>query len=101
MALDGCSCDQQVYAHCLKFDTSLHIAYQFKTDSTIVNMVAQGLGATIIPRLAAEPIPPGLQVFSLPVPLFRIIGMAMLANSLQTPAVFAFLDLLKDKIFRG
>jgi hypothetical protein len=48
-----------------------------------------------IPRLAAEPIPVEVQVYSLPVPLFRAIKVAVLANALQVPAVFAFLDLLK------
>ena len=47
--------NEGVYAHCSAFGTTLHIAYQVKSDSTIVSMVARGLAATIIPRLAAEP----------------------------------------------
>jgi DNA-binding transcriptional LysR family regulator len=78
-----------------KFITTLHVAYQVRSDSTIVSMVARGLGATIIPRLAAEPMPKEVQVYSLPVPLFRAIKVAVLANALQVPAVFAFLDLLR------
>jgi DNA-binding transcriptional LysR family regulator len=58
-------------------------------------MVLQGLGAAILPRLAAEPLPPEVQVYSLPVPLERVIKVAVLANSLQSPAVFAFLDTLR------
>jgi DNA-binding transcriptional LysR family regulator len=58
-------------------------------------MVAQGLGAAISPRLAAEPIPIDVKVYSLPVPLFRIISVAVVKNALLSPAVFAFLDLLK------
>jgi DNA-binding transcriptional LysR family regulator len=96
MALDGDTCDRQVYAHCLEFGAALRVAYQFRSDSTIVSMVAQGLGATIIPRLAAEPIPAGLQVYSLPVPLYRVIGVAVLQNALLTPATFAFLNLLRE-----
>jgi hypothetical protein len=46
--------------------------------------------------LAAEPIPPGIQVYNLPVPLERVIGVAVLDNALQTPAVFAFLDTLRN-----
>lgn len=87
--------DAHIYAHCAAYGKTLHIGYQIRSDSTIVSMVARGLGATIIPRLAAEPIPQAVQVYSLPVPLFRIIKVAMLANALQVPAVFAFLDLLK------
>jgi DNA-binding transcriptional LysR family regulator len=74
---------------------SFKIAYEVREDSTIVSMVAQGLGASIRPRLAAEPIPADIRVRHLPVPLQRVIGVAMLAGALQTPAVFAFWDLLK------
>lgn len=81
---------------CLRFsDFPIKIAYQVKEDSTIVSMVVQGLGAAILPRLAAEPIPDGVHICSLPVHCERVIGVAVLANALQTPAVFAFLDILK------
>ncbi len=73
----------------------LKVAYEVNEDSTVVGMVVQGLGVAIIPRLAAEPIPAEVQVYSLPVPLERVIGAAVLANALQTPSVFAFLDILK------
>lgn len=87
----------QFYAHCLKFSCTLNVAYRVNTDSTIVSMVARGLGAAVLPRLSAEPIPVGVQVFSLPVPIYRVIGIAVLADALQVPAVFAFLDILKCK----
>lgn len=95
MAPDGDGCDAMVYAHCAKYVTTLHPTYQVRSDSTIVNMVAQGLGAAISPRLAAEPIPTGVKVYSLPVPLFRVISVAVVRDALLSPAVFAFLDLLK------
>jgi len=64
------------------------IAYEVNEDSTVVNMVVQGLGQLF--SVAAEPLPPGVHVCSLPVPLENRV--AVLANTLQTPAVFAFLD---------
>ncbi len=70
-------------------------AYEVKEDSTIVSMVRRGLGATIIAQLAAEPIPADVVVRSLPAPLQRVIGVITLADALQTPPVFAFLDTLK------
>lgn len=79
--------------------TSQHpikVAYQVSEDSTIVSMVEQGLGAAIMPRLAAEPLPAIIKVCNLPVSLERVIGIAVLANALHTPAVFAFLDTLKN-----
>jgi hypothetical protein len=58
-------------------------------------MVNQGLTAAILPRLAAVPIPPQVQVHSLPVPLKRVMAVAVLSSALHIPAVFTFLELLK------
>jgi DNA-binding transcriptional LysR family regulator len=74
----------------------LSIAYEIREDSTIVSMVQQGLGAGILPRLAAAPIPPGVQLRHLPIPLIRVIGVAILANALHAPAVYAFLDAVRN-----
>ena len=89
------TCFATLRDHLLASGVPFKVAYEVNEDSTIVSMVVQGLGAAILPRLAAEPIPVGVQVYSLPVPLERVIGAAVLANALQTPAVFAFLDTLK------
>ncbi|MCW6038427.1 LysR family transcriptional regulator [Spirulina subsalsa FACHB-351] len=88
-------CTSAVRGHWANSGYQFKVAYEIKEDSTIVSMVAQGLGAAILPRLAAKPIPKGIQVRSLPSPLKRIIGAAVLANGLQSPAVFAFLDALR------
>ena len=88
-------CTVVVLNHWAQWGQSPRVAYEIKEDSTIVSMVAQGLGAAILPRLAALPIPSNVQVRSLPVPLERIIGAAIVANILQPPAVFAFLDLMR------
>ena len=88
-------CTSAVRNHWAQWDKTLTVAYEIKEDSTIVSMVAQGLGAAILPRLTAMPIPPGVQVRSLPVPLERIIGAAVLAHALHPPAVFTFLDVLR------
>ena len=88
-------CTSAVRNHWMRSEQSLKVAYEIKEDSTIVSMVAQGLGAAILPRLAALPIPDGVVVRSLPIALERVIGAAMMANVLHPPAVFAFLDLLR------
>lgn len=88
-------CTSVVRDHWNRWGQKLNVAYEIKEDSTIVSMVAQGLGAAILPRLAALPIPPEVQVRSLPIPLERIIGAAVLANVLHPPAVFTFLDVLR------
>lgn len=94
-------CSVLIRNHLAKLRQNLSIAYKIKEDSTIVSMVRQGLGATIMARLAAEPLPPEVQVFSLPVPLERVVRVIMLADALHSPAVFAFLDTLRDMAESG
>ncbi len=86
---------RDVYEHVQSHGCKLNVVSEVETDTTIVNLVAQGLGATILPRLAAEPIPAGVQVFALPEPLVRVIGAAVMGEALHTPAIYAFLDVLK------
>ncbi len=88
-------CTTAVRQHWQHWQQSLKVAYEIKEDSTIVSMVSQGLGAAVLPKLAALPIPEGIQVRSLPEPLDRNIGAAVLANIWHSPAVFTFLDLLR------
>ncbi|MEO0539454.1 MAG: LysR family transcriptional regulator [Cyanobacteria bacterium P01_A01_bin.105] len=95
MAPEGDSCDAMVYDHCAQQGVTLKATYRIRSDATIVNMVAKGLGAAITPKLAAEPIPRNVQVYSLPVPLYRHICFATLNDALLSPAAYAFLDLLK------
>lgn len=76
-------------------------AYEIMEDTTIVGMVGRGLGVTIMARLAAEPLPPEIQVCRLPVPLERIIHVATLMGSLHPPAVYAFLDIVKEMHHTG
>jgi len=89
-------CTSAVRDHWAQWEQTLRVAYIVKEDSTIVSMVAQGLGAAILPRLAAIPIPEEVQVRKLPVPLERVIGAAIWGDALHSPAVFAFLDALRN-----
>jgi DNA-binding transcriptional LysR family regulator len=90
-------CTTAVRQHWQHWNQSFKVAYEIKEDSTIVSMVSQGLGAAVLPRLAALPIPDGIQVRSLPEPLDRNIGAAILANIWHSPAVFTFLNLLRGQ----
>ena len=89
-------CTSAVKEHWAKWGQSLDVGYEVKEDSTIVSMVAQGLGAAVLPRLAAMPIPPGVYVRSLPNRLNRVIGAATLAKTPLAPATKVFLELLKQ-----
>jgi DNA-binding transcriptional LysR family regulator len=87
---------QQIERHLRRHGQYMTPAYAVREDSTILSMVERGLGATIMAKLAAEPIPEGLQVVELPTPLERIIGVIVFKDALLPPPVFAFLDLLKS-----
>ncbi|MEL6940000.1 MAG: LysR family transcriptional regulator [Cyanobacteria bacterium J06598_1] len=89
-------CTSAVRNHWAQWGQSLSVGYVIKEDSTIVSMVAQGLGAAVLPRLAALPIPEDVYVRSLPVRLSRSIGAATLANQPPAPAAKMFLDILQQ-----
>jgi DNA-binding transcriptional LysR family regulator len=91
------TCQTPVYEHLAKWQVPIKTVYDVQESSTAVGMVAQGLGATILARLSALPIPSEVQIHRLPIPLDRVIGVAVLANALRTPAMFAFLESLPGK----
>lgn len=93
---DNDACSILVQKHFSKWGKSLEAAHRFTEDSTIISMVAQGLGIAILPRLAAEPLSKEMQVFSLPNRLERVIGVGILSAALHPPPVFAFLDTLRN-----
>jgi DNA-binding transcriptional LysR family regulator len=82
--------------HFAQFGQTLKVDYEVREDSTIIGMVKQRLGATIMARLVAEPIPKEIQVRSLPVPLERVIGVVILTDALLPKEIFLFIDTLKQ-----
>ncbi|MGB3292100.1 MAG: LysR family transcriptional regulator [Phormidesmis sp.] len=80
--------------HLERFGYALPVDYEVREDSTLMSMVEKGLGAAVLARLEAEPIPAGVRVRSLPEPLERVVGVAMLEDAVLPRAVFAFLDVL-------
>ena len=85
-----------VYDHINGRGYRLNVVSEIETDSATVSLVEQGLGGTILPRLAAEPIPQSVQEYSLPIPLRRQIAVATLTDALQPPAVYALLEVLQQ-----
>lgn len=88
-------CGRALHTHLKHLANFMHTESNIQEDSTVVSLVNQGLRAAILPRLAAVPIPQNVQVYSLPVPLERVMGVIVLANALHVPAVFTFLEMLK------
>ncbi|MCC5639349.1 LysR family transcriptional regulator [Nostoc sp. CHAB 5844] len=88
-------CGRPLHNHIKKVAPFMQTSADIQEDSTIVSLVNQGLKAAILPRLAAVPIPKEVQVYSLPVPIERVMAIAMLSHALHVPAVFTFLEMLK------
>lgn len=73
-----------------------HVQFEIRESATIVNMVREGIGASILPRMALPQHMDGVQVASLaPSPVFREIGLAVRSLSLASPAARAFLQFAK------
>jgi len=72
----------------------LEVAYELNEDSAIVSMVAQGLGITILPYLAAIPVPAEVITCPLPQPLRRPLAAVVVKDSFHSPAIYAFLETL-------
>ena len=90
------SCSARIRKCLQQSEVPIEIAYEIQEDSTAIAMVMRGLGATVLPRMAAEPIPAGVKVCQLPCHLSRTLGASILENALHPPAVFAFLDALRN-----
>lgn len=69
---------------------------QVNDDSVILSMVAHGLAWSMLPRIAVEPLPDGVVVRRLPGGFERVIGLAAVRNVAETPAVAAFVSMVKD-----
>lgn len=79
-----------------RLDPSFQPAFEVSEDSTILNLVAQGLGVTVMPSLAIDTVPPGVRLVELQDPMSRVIGAAVLSSHLKVPAVRAFLSVLRE-----
>lgn len=93
---EGDYCWTLIQNHLRRVGQAFTPAYEIREDSTIVNMVRQGLGETIMARLAAEPLHPEICVRQMPVSLERVIRAVVVQDGLHSPAVYAFLDALRN-----
>ncbi|MGB3791054.1 MAG: LysR family transcriptional regulator [Phormidesmis sp.] len=88
-------CCKSIAMHLQQAHPPVEIDYLIANDSTAVSMTRQGLGITLLPELAARPIPDKVRVAQLPFQITRPLGISWLKDTLLTPATYAFLDTFK------
>jgi DNA-binding transcriptional LysR family regulator len=94
----GNTCYKRLQHYLQNANVSLRVVHEVRDSLTMVNMVQQGMGAAILSRLSAQPLPADVQICQLPIAMERVIGAITLADKLHAPAVFAFLDFLKQSV---
>ena len=93
---DRNSCYKQIKSYFAAEGYQFQPAEQVRESDTIINLVATGLGATIIPQLSVFHIPAGICVCQLPKPLQRIVVAATPKDIDLSHAVWAFTDFIKQ-----
>lgn len=71
-------------------------SYFVREDSTILRMVSQELGVSVLPELAIDELPKNVKIIPMSEPLERSIAVAVLPSVLKTPAVRVFLKELRQ-----
>ncbi len=89
-------CCKLIRAHLRSAQPPVSVDYLIANDSTAVSMTRQGLGISLMPKLAAQPIPSEVRTAQLPFDMARPLGVSCLRNTLLTPATYAFLDTFKS-----
>ncbi len=79
----------------MRYNQNFVEAAQVQTDGMILEMVAKGLGISILARLATLPLPKAIAVKALPETLERKIMVAV-QPKLESPAVQTFLEFIRS-----
>lgn len=98
MCVGGCT--RHLREHWETLGIPLEPAFKVREDSVILGMVAQGLGVSILPRLAVEPLPVGVRATALPTPLWRKISLATTRRKLRQPALREFVQAIRSAVNR-
>ncbi len=90
------SCFKQIQNYFVAQGHNFKPAEQVRESDTIVNLVAAGSGAAILPQLSVFHIPEGVTACQLPKPLQRVVVAATPKDVDLSHAVWAFIDFLKQ-----
>ena len=91
-------CCKELVAHLRAAQPPVDVDYLISNDSTAVSMTRQGLGITLLPQLAAQPVPSQVRVACPPFQMTRPLGISWLKDMLLTPATYAFLDTFRHLV---
>jgi DNA-binding transcriptional LysR family regulator len=95
--LSGGGCERQIRDLFRDEGLDLPSHRDIKQVNTIQAMVAEGLGVSIVPRLALNAPPKGLRTLRLRPQRFRRIGVLLQREGPQKPSVKAWLDLVRHR----
>lgn len=90
------SCFKQIQNYFAEAEHHFKPAEQVRESDTIVNLVATGSGAAILPQLSVFHVPDGVIACQLPKPLQRIVVAATPKDKDLSHAVWAFIDFLRQ-----
>lgn len=90
------SCFKQIEHYFALAGYQFQPAEQVRESDTIVNLVATGAGAAILPQLSVFHLPPSVTVHQLPQSLQRIVVVATPKNVDLSHAVWAFTDFIQQ-----
>lgn len=94
--ISGGPCCWPVRGALLDVDPTFQPAYEIGEDSTMLALVARGLGVALMPALTVDGLPPGTRAVPLAERVERSVGVAVLPRSLKVPAVRVFLARLRE-----
>lgn len=72
------------------------IRFELQDLGTLVSMVREGLGISIVPKLAFPAAPPGVRLISISPRIRRQLGYAVMPSHRPAPAVQAFIEALRE-----
>jgi DNA-binding transcriptional LysR family regulator len=90
------ACARPVVQAMRALEPSFRPAFEVGEDSTVLSLVGQALGVTVMPSMSIDAVPQGARVVDLEEPMARTLGVALSASSLKMPAVRAFLGAVRD-----
>jgi|GEM_PF-106772 len=94
--VSGGPCSWPIRGALLNVEPTFQPAYEIAEDSTMIALVARGLGVALMPALTVDALPPGTRAVPIAERVERSLGVAVLPRSLKTPAVRVFLERLRE-----